>query len=254
MALDHLFSSPILRPNREGILSAKTRFLKFIFSFALLLVSTGVLAAAQAPTTPAQDVGYLKITTSKGPIQGESKDAGHVGWIKVDRIQYAAPTPTVSVTSGGLPVSGRAVQPAGPGNPASGNTTATGHGKPDVLGAPTVSQSAPANGKPNDVKAGLQSKGAQADQTSGAAPRANQPVKGQRIIFVKEIDKLSPRLKQALAASEKFDEVVVDFYRSGSPIRISLKDVQVYSIQPLPAAQDKRAAEAVSLIAVPRQN
>jgi type VI protein secretion system component Hcp len=75
-------------------------------------------------------------------------------------------------------------------------------------------------------------------------------VNAQRIVFVKEIDKLSPRLKLALANGEKFDQVIVDFYRGGSPIRLTLKDVQLYSIQPLPSGQEKHPAEVVSLIAI----
>ena len=43
--------------------------------------------------------------------------------------------------------------------------------------------------------------------------RSNQPVNVQRIVFVKEVDKLSPQLKLALTNGEKFDQVIVDFYR-----------------------------------------
>ena len=220
------------------------------FASMLQLVTESVLVFALAtPFATAQEIGYIQITTAQGRITGESKDPGHLGWIKVAKVQYVTRNPTLSITPAGATSATSQSRSAMPGNAA--RPSADRNGKSDVQaagGSPTASSD-----RTSATPAASQSNSAQPGRPAEAPlrdSRSNQPVNAQRIVFVKEIDKLSPRLKLALANGEKFDKVIVDFYRGGSPIRLTLKDVQLYSIQPLPSGQEKHPAEVVSLIAI----
>jgi len=224
------------------------------FASMLQLVTGSVLVFALAtPFATAQEIGYIQITTAQGRITGESKDPGHLGWIKVAKVQYVTRNPTLSITPAGATSATSQSRSAMPGNAA--RSSADRNGKSDVQaagGSPTASSDGTSAGN-KATPAASQSNSAQPGRPAEAPlrdSRSNQPVNAQRIVFVKEIDKLSPRLKLALANGEKFDQVIVDFYRGGSPIRLTLKDVQLYSIQPLPSGQEKHPAEVVSLIAI----
>ncbi len=212
----------------------------------------GVLLMMLAPVASAQESGYVQIITAKGAIQGESKDPGHLGWVKVNKVQYVARTPMVTTTSAVTTSAAPKSQPV-----VSGNVT-----RPDKNAMPGARAVAGSTASVNGTLAG--SAATAAVPKGGAQPdnplrdsRSNHVVNPQRIIFVKDVDKLSPRLKQALAQGEKFDQVIVDFYRGGSPVRITLKDAKVYSIQPFSSeSQKKHPVEVVSFVAfiVPRQN
>jgi type VI protein secretion system component Hcp len=229
----------------------KKLFSRFIFSYEFRLIAASTLAiAAASPLARAQDLGYVQISTAKGVIQGASKDPGHLGWIKVSKVQYVTRIPTVSTTPAGATFATPQNQSATPSNGARPNADRSGNSDAQATGGSRATSSQGTSGAATAVAPQNNTEPGREADTSLRDSRSNQPVNPQRIIFVKEVDRLSPRLKQALTSGEKFDQVIVDFYRGGSLVRLTLKDVQLNSIQPLPSGQEKYPGEIVSLVAI----
>lgn len=230
--------------------------------FSKLTMGAVVLFALATPFASAQETGYMQITTVQGKINGESKDAGHLGWIKLNKTQYAASNPGVGIVTAGPSGASATTKPVT--SPVVTEASVTdGNGKTSA--SASTSPPATTDGTSNRMKTvppGPQGAGTLPEQhsvVSSREPQSGRPAaQRQTIIVVKDVDQVSPRLKQALATRETFTEVVVDLYRGGKQLRLSLKNVVVASIESSPVPHGQHAVETIRLIAteavVPRQN
>jgi len=175
----------------------------------IVIAFCGMAALALTRTAAAQQTGYIKISSTKGPVDGSSKDPAYKGWSAI-RNAVDVPTPQdVARESSQSAVSEVVV-----------TRPQTSVQVPGKVGMPRESSSGMSSGRTAATQATESPRDLATGQSSGK--RMHKP-----ITITKEVDSASPLLHQMQVSGETLPEVNLAIGVS----KYKLSDVVISSIQ-----------------------